>query len=309
MSKRDHLQSLAGNIAESMGVGVAPGNGHAENASTLPLPGANRKMEGVNRSRNVAEIPVERISPDPDQPRQEFDDAALARLAESLRTAGQLQPIRVRWDDARGAYMVIVGERRWRAAQLAGLATLTAVIHDGTPGAGELLSWQLIENAQREDLGPVEQARAYRRLMDLNRWTGAQLARELAVDPASVTRSLSLLKLPAPIRELVKGEKLAPRTAYEVAKLSSSEDQIAMADRIVAEGLTRDEAAAAVRERPTRGERPARWRRERIDFGKAGHVVVTVPADAQAGAVASMLRRAIKQPHGSGGDLSERAAG
>jgi ParB family transcriptional regulator, chromosome partitioning protein len=295
-TKRDHLRSLAGNIAESMGVGVAPGNTAVEpHLSASPLPGAKGRMDGLTRSRNVAEIPVDKIGPDPDQPRTEFDDAAIARLAESLKAAGQLQPIRVRWDDARGLYMVIVGERRWRAAQLAGLPTLTAVIHDGTPAAGELLSWQLVENAQREDLAPVEQARAYRRLMDLNRWSGAQLARELAVDPASVTRALSLLDLPGPVREMVEDAKLSPRTAYEVAKLSSPDDQLAMADRIVSEGMTRDEAAAAVRERPTRGERPARWRRVRVDLGAAGNVVVTVPAFAKPGAAAALLRQAIRK--------------
>ncbi len=291
MSKREHLQSLAGNIAESMGVGVP----QRSPAVTSPAPSSSRKLEGIARSRNVAEITHDRINPDPDQPRQEFDDAALARLAESLKSSGQLQPIRVRWDDARGAYVVIVGERRWRAAQLAGLPTLMAVIHDGTPGVGDLLSWQLVENALREDLGPVDQARAYRRLMDLNRWTGAELARQLSIDPGSVTRALSLLDLPGAIRELVENDKLSPRTAYEVAKLSDPEDQIRLAGRIVSERMTRDEAAAAVRERPTKTDRAARWRRERLDFGKLGNVVVTVPADAANSAVVTILRRAIKR--------------
>lgn len=305
-TKRDHLASLAGNIAESMGVGVARGN---DLPASPGLPGARGRMDGLQRSRNVAEIPVEKIGPDPDQPRTEFDDAAIARLAESLKAAGQLQPIRVRWDDARGTYMVIVGERRWRAAQVAGLATLTAVIHEGTPGPGDLLSWQLVENAQREDLAPVEQARAYRRLMDLNRWTGAQLARELAVDPASVTRALSLLDLPAPVREMVEDARISPRTAYEVAKLASPDEQVAMAGRIVAEGMTRDEAAAAVRERPTRGERAARWKRVRVDLGSAGSVVVTVPATALPGATAAILRQAIKRLAASDAGQADRAAG
>ena len=85
-------------------------------------------------------IPIEKIQSDPDQPREEFESEALDRLAESLKVRGQLQPIRVRWDEGRGVYVIIIGERRWRAAVQAGLPTMSCVVHDGSVDPGELLA-------------------------------------------------------------------------------------------------------------------------------------------------------------------------
>jgi ParB family chromosome partitioning protein len=157
---------------------------------------------------------VDRIAADPDQPREEFDPEALQRLADSLRAKGQLQPIRVRWDEGRGAYIIICGERRWRAATMAGLETLHCVIVEGTVEPVELLAIQLVENALREDLRPVEQARAYRTLMDQKGWSTRQLAAELAVTQPQVVRTLALLDLPAVVQEAVEQGTLAPGTAY-----------------------------------------------------------------------------------------------
>ena len=126
------------------------------------------------KSKDAVEIPLDKIVPDPDQPREEFDPEALERLAESLKTRGQLQPIRVRWDEAQGKYVIICGERRWRAARMAGLATMSCVVSEGPIDAGELLALQLIENCLREDLRPIEQARAFKSLMDRNGWSGNQ---------------------------------------------------------------------------------------------------------------------------------------
>ena len=103
-------------------------------------PAGPDRLQGVARSKNAAEIPVDRIGPDPDQPREEFDAEALGRLAESLKTRGQLQPIRVRWDEEQGAYVIVCGERRWRAAELAGLPTMSCVIVDG-PGRPRRSCW------------------------------------------------------------------------------------------------------------------------------------------------------------------------
>ena len=88
------------------------------------------RLEGVRGDRSAAWVAVDRIERDPDQPREEFDQDALAHLAESLKTRGQLQPIRVRWDEGRGVYVVLAGERRWRAAKMGGLLELQCVIHD-----------------------------------------------------------------------------------------------------------------------------------------------------------------------------------
>src|SRR5262249_22242797 len=153
------------------------------------------------KSKNAVEIPLDKLAPDPAQPREEFNEEALSRLAESLQTKGQLQPIRVRWDEGRGVYTILVGERRWRAARMAGLPTIAAVVADGPIDAGELLAIQLVENCLREDLKPIEQAKAFKILIDRNGWTVRQAAHELSINHSNVVRALALLELPQTVQE------------------------------------------------------------------------------------------------------------
>jgi ParB family chromosome partitioning protein len=196
---------------------------------------------------------VEKLHRDPNQPREEFDAEALGRLAESIRTRGQLQPIRVRWDEGRGGYVIIAGERRWRAAKMAGLATMSAVVVEGEIPPGELLAIQLVENCLREDLRPVEQARAYRALIDQNGWSIRQLASELALDHSAVAKTLKLLDLPAPVQEMVEAGELPTWTAFEVAK-APPEVQEEIGRKAVAEGLTASETADVVRATRPKGK-------------------------------------------------------
>jgi ParB family transcriptional regulator, chromosome partitioning protein len=246
MSKLDELRRTSiGNIDESMGGGRVTGR---------PIPGVSppgpravpNKLQGVIRSGNAAEIPVEKIGPDPDQPREEFDEAALDRLAESLKTRGQLQPIRVRWDEGRGQYIIVCGERRWRAATRAGLATMTCIISEGPISPGELLALQCVENLLREDLSDMEQARAFRTLMEANGWSTHQLAKELGIVQPNVVRALALLKLPESIQEQVEQGVMKAATAYQLARIDDPAEQAEVAARVVAEGLSRDETVEAV---------------------------------------------------------------
>lgn len=247
MSKADELRRAGGgNAAESMGAGVfaaAPVHG----ARPAGVPGLPEHLRGVAKSKNVADVAVDRIVRDPDQPREEFDPEALERLAGSIRSRGQLQPIRVRWDEGRGSYVVVCGERRWRAANMAGLATVQCVIMDGPATPAELLALQVVENLLREDLRPVEQARAYRSMMQANGWTAAQLARELDVDHTGVSRALALLELPPAVQDRVERGELAPSVAYEVSKLEDPGEQADMVAQAVAGGLSRAEVAERVR--------------------------------------------------------------
>jgi ParB family chromosome partitioning protein len=245
MSKLDEMRRMtAGNVDDSMGVNrpvvhsAQPGSG----------PSTPARWQGVSKSKNAADIPVSKIGPDPDQPREEFDAEALQRLADSLKARGQIQPISVRWIEERGQYVIVCGERRWRAATLAGLPTLSCTVHDRPIGPGELLAMQLVENLLREDLKPIEQARAYRALMESHGWTVSQVARELAVDHSNVSRALALLNLPGPVREQVEQGELAPSVAYEVSKLEDPQAQEEVAARVVAEGLSRAETVEAVRQ-------------------------------------------------------------
>ena len=205
------------NVAESIGSrpgqhdGAGPGlePGLRSRSSGPAADPAAARLVGVVRTKAAAEIPIDRITRDPDQPREDFDEEGLGRLASSLKARGQLQPIRVRWDEGRGLYVIVCGERRWRAAALGGLTTMSCVIMDGPISAGELLMIQVVENALREDLRPIERARAYRALMDLNGWSTRQAAAELAIDQTSVVNALKLLELP----ESVQSEESRARGA------------------------------------------------------------------------------------------------
>jgi ParB family chromosome partitioning protein len=258
MGKLEELQRLAGaNSRESMGEG-RPGGAVSGPPQVLASSGMPARLQGVNKSKNAVEVPVDKLQPDPDQPREDFDPESLARLAESLKARGQLQPIRVRWDEGRGAYVIICGERRWRAAVMAGMATMGAIVVEGEISPGELLAIQLVENCLREDLKPVEQSKAYRALMDRNGWSIRQLAAELALDHTAVSRALKLLEMPESVQAQVERGDLPTWTAYEIAKVEDLAEQAELAARVVSEGLSRAETAEVVRQATGKGNKPAR---------------------------------------------------
>lgn len=209
---RFQTATVAASVAESIGKRV--GNGAAAVNSGVAGP---ERWAGVRSVKAAIEIPLDRIAPDPDQPRKRFDPTALDRLAWSLKHRGQLQPIRVRWDAAGSRYLILCGERRYRAAVLASLPSLVAIVEDRTLDAGELLAIQLLENCAREDLGPIEQAEAMRALESAG-WNQRRIAEETGLSPASVNRGLALLDLPDEVRELVAAGKLAASSAYELSR-------------------------------------------------------------------------------------------
>ncbi|MGZ3337908.1 MAG: ParB/RepB/Spo0J family partition protein [Isosphaeraceae bacterium] len=210
------------------------------------------RLKGVLSLKRAFLIPVDRIVPDPEQPRREFDPEGLRELAESLKNRGQLQPVRVRWDEPSGNWVLISGERRWRAAALAGLPSLQAVEAKGTLTTDEILEDQLVENCLREDLKPIEQARAFKALMDVRGWSHRQLAEQLHIAPSAVSQAMALLRLPDAVQESVEVGNLAPSAAYELSKVNDPEDQARLAAQVVADGLSRAETAEAVRRTSSR---------------------------------------------------------
>jgi len=217
-------------------------------APTLPhTGGSSREYEGRTRDAAAATIRLDRIIPDPDQPRTEFDAEALALLAESIRVRGQLQPIRVRWNPGADRYVVVVGERRYRAALLAGLESVACVVAASSATPEDILEDQLVENALRVDLRPVEQARAYRALMERRGLTREALATRLHVSPGSVSKALALLSLPERIRDRVEAGSIPPDTAYELSLVSDPAQRDALADRVAAGLARRDDVKAARR--------------------------------------------------------------
>jgi ParB family chromosome partitioning protein len=242
------LARAGANLDESMGVRSAD-----LRPNLAPVPDA--RDLGRRPLRNVGRVDIGQVVPDADQPRAEFPEESLDRLAASIRDRGQLAPIRVRWSVPLGKWVIIAGERRWRAALLAGLEAIDCVFVEGELSRGELLAQQLIENLLREDLRPVEEARAFRELLDLNGWTGKQLAEALRIPASKVTRSLALLDLPDDLQERVEAGELAARSAYEVAKLEGDEARRAFAETVRQQSLSAEEARQAVRQRRAKGQR------------------------------------------------------
>jgi len=248
MSKAAELlrRRFGHHLSESLGVRAGP----PAAAEAVPMAPSARETgpdDGRTRAREAGYMEIERVVPDPDQPRKEFDPEAIDRLAASFLKYGQLMPIRVRWGAALGKWVVISGERRYRAALRAGLKTVCCTFTDGELTASEILQEQLIENCLREDLRPIEQARAYRQLMDLHGWTAKQLADELHVSKGEVSKALALLGLPEDLQARVDAGAIQASAAYEVARLPDESAQRAVAERIVAAQMTRDDAVRAVR--------------------------------------------------------------
>ncbi len=175
------------------------------------------------------------IVPNPRQPREAFDEAALAELAASIREFGVLQPVLVR-PAARGRYELIAGERRFRAAQMARLDEIPALVRQTDDD--RLLTEALVENIHRSDLTPLEEAAAFQQLLDDFGFTHEQLAQRLGKSRSAISNSLRLLALPAALQQLVAAGTLSAGHARALLALDSAEQQERIGRRVVAEGLS-----------------------------------------------------------------------
>jgi ParB family chromosome partitioning protein len=182
----------------------------------------------------VVEVALASISPNPHQPRKSFPRDKIQELADSIREKGVLQPLLLR-PAAQGGYEIVAGERRFRAAELLGRATVPAVIRQ-IPDR-ELLEFALVENIQREDLDPIEMADALDRLLTECGYTHQDLAQRLGKDRSSISNSLRLLRLPDPVRRAVSAGEISAGHARALAGLSSAEQQAVWCARVVKEGL------------------------------------------------------------------------
>ena len=185
-------------------------------------------------SDQVQTLPLREIEPDRNQPRKVFEENALAQLADSIAQHGLLQPIAVRSNPA-GGYTIIAGERRWRAARMAGLTEVPVVVREVTDQ--QAMELALIENLQREDLDPVEEAMGYRQLMDRCQLTQEQVAQKLAKSRSSIANSLRLLALPEPVLELLRQDAISVGHAKVILGLAGEELQCQAASQVVAQQL------------------------------------------------------------------------
>jgi ParB family chromosome partitioning protein len=181
----------------------------------------------------VAEIEVESIVPNPRQPRQAMDPEALEELAGSIREQGLVQPLVVA--EVPGGYQLLVGERRWRAAKLAGLDTVPVVVREVTPQ--QMVELALVENLQREDLNPLETATAYEQLVEDFGLTQQQVADKVGKNRATVTNTLRLLKLPQKVKDALLGGRISEGHARAILSLERRDSQLELLEAILKGGL------------------------------------------------------------------------
>jgi ParB family chromosome partitioning protein len=271
-----------------------------------PRRGLGRGFEVLigNAEPELAHIPVEQIHPNPQQPRKEFDAEAVSGLAESIRTQGLIQPVVVR-PRVQGGYELIAGERRWRAAREAGVATVPSVVRDADDRDTLLLG--LVENVAREDLSPVEEGRAYAILLDEFGLSLGEVADRVGKSKPTVSNRVRLLELPSDVLELVGSGALSEGHARALLSIPDHDARRRLARRIVREGMSvraveraAKAAGAATRARRTSAVDPALAERVRDAFraltgfdarvGAAG-LQVAVEGDVELEELAEALER------------------
>jgi len=249
------------------GLGALMGETRREESLTIQSAGIRN---GGESEAGLAMLAISDVVPNPDQPRTNFDDASLEELAASIAHRGVIQPIIVR-PQGKDRYQLVAGERRWRAAQRAQLHEIPAIIRD--LGDRDVMALALIENLQREDLNPIEEARAFQRLTDEEDLTQAEIARLVDKSRSHVANFLRLLSLPDPVIALVEQGELSMGHAKA---LVGSEDATEIARLAITKKLSVREVEKLVK-RKARGN--AGQRRARVDREPAGNADITAVQD------------------------------
>lgn len=187
----------------------------------------------LSESSAISELKINEIEPNKEQPRKQFDQEKLKDLAESIKQHGVVQPIIVKKKE--NGYSIIAGERRWRAAKIAGLKTIPAIIKDLT--TREIMEIALIENIQREDLNPVEEAEAYKKLIDEHGLTQEALSKVVGKSRAAIANSIRLLTLSEAVKEMLVNDLLTPGHARTLITIEDEEKQNRLANTIVEKNL------------------------------------------------------------------------
>jgi ParB family chromosome partitioning protein len=208
-------------------------------SNAAPPPSSTGSFHG----RGMLMLPVEAVERNPRQPRKRFEEKALEELAASIREHGIIEPVLVRRDG--GKYRILAGERRWRAAQRAGLKEVPAVVREASDR--EAFELALVENLQRQDLNAIEEAEAYEVLIDSYKLTQDAVAARVGKDRSTVANALRLLKLPEDVRDLVKDGKLDMGHARALLGLDGEEAIRKAAARVLREGLSVRATEALVR--------------------------------------------------------------
>lgn len=195
-------------------------------------------MDNSLPSQSSTELSMDQIVPDRNQPRKWFEDEALQELAASIREHGVLQPLLVR--PVEDGYQIVAGERRWRAARLAGLQTIPVNIREMDDA--QAMSIALVENLQREDLNPIEEAEGYKRLSESTGWTQEEIAKQVGRSRPAVANALRLLSLPQEVVQMVRDGKLSTGHAKALLSIADDKTRINVARLVVDKGLSVREA-------------------------------------------------------------------
>ncbi len=218
-----------------------------------------REEEAPAAPAPIQSLPIDQLKPNRFQPRTQFDDAAIEELAASIKTQGIVQPLVVSLDQEDGKYVIVAGERRWRASRRAGLETVPVVVRQVADDR-EMLELALVENLQRSDLNPLEEAEAYLSLQEKFGLSQEDIAGRVGKARTTVTNALRLLRLPEEVQELLRDGRLTAGQARPLLGLPSREAQLALADRAVREGLTARDlerlSSEPAREKPKKTPRP-----------------------------------------------------
>jgi ParB family transcriptional regulator, chromosome partitioning protein len=181
----------------------------------------------------IRQLPIDRVSPNPDQPRRDFEQAALLELAQSIEREGIIQPIIVR-NTAQNEYQIIAGERRWRAAKLAHLTEVPVIVR--TADDEQVLELAIVENIQREDLNPIELAFAFQRMASELGLSHEQIGQKTGKERTTITNAVRLLQLPPEVRNMVASKRLSAGHARALLKFDDAQMQNEIARRCIAEG-------------------------------------------------------------------------
>jgi ParB family chromosome partitioning protein len=247
------------------------------------------------RVRTYFQAQIEDVYPAPDQPRRRFVDSELDELAQSIRAHGVIMPLVVRPRPG-GGYLLIAGERRWRASQRAGLHQVPVVVQD--VDGREAFERALVENLQRSDLNPIEEAAAYHRLVDEMGLTQDQVAERVGKDRSTIANAIRLLRLPPPVREMVEDRRLSMGHARALLGLESAVDIESVARAVAGKALSvrateelvrrqaRPEKAKGDRPAPPPGKSPAvRDLEERLTRSLSGPVAIEEDAPGKGGTI------------------------
>jgi len=236
---------------------------------------------------------IEELYPSPEQPRRRFDDGKLLELAESMKAHGVIVPLVVRPRAEGGGYYLIAGERRWRAAQRAGLHEVPVVVQDVEPATA--FERALVENIQRADLGPLEEAAAYQRMIDELGYTHERIAERVGKDRSTVANAIRLLKLPPPVRQLVDDQALSMGHARALLGLEDAPSIERAARAVIDRGLSVRATEGLVkklrnpaRAKPRHAEPKSasvRDLEERLTKALGGPVTITEDAPGKAGRI------------------------